>query len=190
MERAPLLFVISAPSGSGKTTLCDRLVAQVPDLVQTVSMTTRAPRQGERNGADYIFVSAEEFEKLRAQDAFVEYAPVFGHLYGTPLNQIEDIFSRGKDALLNIDVQGARQIKRRFPKSVLIFVKPPSTKELERRLRGRSTETDSEIAKRLAIAAAEMERAVDYDYVVVNDTLEAALEELGAVIAAERCKTL
>ena len=190
MEREPLLFVLSAPSGSGKTTLCDRLVQRVPDLVQTVSMTTRAPREGEIDGVDYIFVTAEKFDQLRAQKAFIESATVFDYSYGTAAKQIKDIFAAGKDALLSIDVQGAQQVKERFPKSVLIFVKPPSSEELARRLKGRSTETENEIAKRLEVAATEMAHAAQYDYIVINDTIEAATEELVVIVSSKRCKTL
>ncbi|MEW6593534.1 MAG: guanylate kinase [Thermodesulfobacteriota bacterium] len=183
------LFVISAPSGAGKTTLLKRIMAEVPGLAFSVSHTTRPPRPGERNGVDYHFVSREEFLAMREQGAFLEWAEVHTNLYGTSRQAVADKLATGVDVFLDIDVQGARQIKEaRDLGAVFLFVAPPSWQELEKRLRGRGTEAADTMQIRLDNARKEMAEAHWYDYLIVNDDLAAATEMLKAVILAERCR--
>ena len=183
------LLVISAPSGAGKTTLLKRIMAEVPNLGFSVSHTTRPPRPGEQNGVDYHFVSREEFLAMRAAGAFLESAEVHTNLYGTSKQAVAEKIASGVDVFLDIDVQGARQIKAAGdPAAVFLFVAPPSWPELEKRLRGRGTESAETVQVRLANARKEMTEAHWYDYLVVNDDLAAATEMLKAVILAERCR--
>ena len=184
-----LLIVISAPSGTGKTTLTHMLLKEFPDMEFSVSYTTRKPRPGEVNGKDYFFVDRETFEKMVEEGDFLEWAEVYGNLYGTSKSQVLKALNEGKDILLDIDTQGALQVKKNFPEAVLIFILPPSFKELERRLRSRGTDDEETIEKRLRIARKEVERAPLYDYIVVNDVLENAYEKLRSIVIAEKCKT-
>ncbi len=184
--RRGIPFVISAPSGTGKTTVCRALVARDPGLVSSVSHTTRPPRSGERDGVDYHFVSAPEFQRLVAADAFLEHARYSGNLYGTSWRAIDAPLERGIDVLLEIETQGARQVRERRADACLIFLLPPSLVELERRLRGRGTDGDDEIARRLAVARSEFSAAPLFDAFVVNDVLERAVEEVQGVVAAAR----
>ncbi len=179
------LIVISGPSGSGKSTLWKRLV-QLPGVAFSVSATTRPPRPGEVNGRDYRFVSDEDFDRLVREDAFLEWAEVHGRRYGTLLEDVRHALEAGKDLVLEIDVQGAEQVRRHreFP-SVSIFVMPPSLEELERRLRGRRSETEEQIQRRLSIAAGEMQRAGEYDHKVVNDDLERMVAEVCTILGYE-----
>jgi len=183
-----LLLVLSAPSGAGKTTLARRFQAREPDARFSVSATTRAPRGRERDGVDYHFVTRERFAALVAEGALAEWAEVHGNRYGTLRATVEAALRAGQVALFDIDVQGGAQIRDAWPsRTVTVFVLPPSMEELERRLRGRSTDADAEIARRLVTARAEMARGLaGYDYVIVNDRLEAALEQLVAVVTHER----
>jgi len=179
-------FVISAPSGTGKTTVCRALVARDPGLVLSVSHTTRLPRPGERDGVDYHFVSEPEFERLVAADAFLEHARYSAHLYGTSWQAIDAPLARGIDVLLEIETQGARQVRERRADACLIFLLPPSLAELERRLRGRGTDGDEEIARRLAVARSEFAAAPLFDAFVVNDAIERAVEAVQGVVTAAR----
>jgi guanylate kinase len=184
-----LLIVISAPSGTGKTTLCHKLLEEFPNVEFSVSYTTRKPRPGEVNGKDYWFVSREEFMKMVEEGDFLEWAEVYGNLYGTSKSQVLKALNQGKDVLLDIDTQGALQVKRNFPDAVLIFILPPSLKELERRLRKRGTDDEETIERRLRVAREEIKRARYYDYLIVNDELEVAYSRLKSIISAEKSKT-
>ena len=188
MKKQGTLFIISAPSGSGKTTLCARLVESVDSLYRSISMTTRPPRPGERDGMDYIFIEKPEFIKRMKKKEFLEWAKVFGEHYGTPKKHIMHMLKRGSDVLLSIDVQGAMKIKRLKLDAVYIFILPPSLAMLKERLINRSTDSKEAICERLNIAKEEMSRSQKYDYVVVNNRLELALDNLRAIIIAERCR--
>jgi len=176
------LFVISAPSGAGKTSLVRALLAQRPNLVVSVSHTTRKPRAHELEGRDYHFVSAQQFHGLVGDSAFLEHARVFDNFYGTGAEQVRDKLAAGKDVLLEIDWQGARQVRRAMPDCVSIFILPPSRATLEQRLRERATDSPETIARRLADAAADMSHYGEFDYVVVNDQFEHAAMQLGSIL--------
>src|SRR5580765_5787377 len=182
------LFVVSAPSGTGKTTLVERLVQTVPNLMLSRSFTSRAPRAGEHDGVDYNFISRERFETMKDGGEFLEYADVFGNYYGTSATATEGALAGGRDLVLVIDVQGARQVRARASAAVGIFVLPPSFEVLENRLRRRSKDSDEQIRRRLAVARSEVDAVADYDYVVVNDELEAAVQRLKSVVEAERAR--
>lgn len=184
-----LLFVVSAPSGGGKTSLCERAAASVPDLVHSVSYTTRALRPDEQNGTDYHFVDVATFRRMIAAGEFAEWAEVHGHLYGTSRPLLEGTLAAGKDVVLDIDTQGAAQIRRAYPESVSVFVVPPTWEQLEARLRDRGTEGEEEIGRRMRRAREEVREYPAYGYVIVNDRFEKALQELVAVITAERCRS-
>ena len=198
-----ILFIISAPSGSGKSTLTNRLRSIVPRLDFSVSYTTRAPRGSEQPGRDYYFVDRHEFERMIARDEFLEHADVFGNYYGTARRFLRDAFERGNDLLLDIDVQGAEQVKRKIPEAVSIFVLPPSREELERRLRSRSeaereiqqqlfgrtiSDADNEaiIQRRLQTASRDIENVCEYDYILVNDRVDPAIDTLKSIVKARR----
>lgn len=184
------LFILSAPSGAGKTTLLKRVMAGLGNLAFSVSHTTRSPRPGEEDGVDYHFVSPLEFAGMRGQGLFLEWAEVHGNFYGTSRPAVMDQLGRGVDVVLDIDVQGASIIARdEALAAVSIFVAPPSLEELERRLRGRGTESDETIAVRLGNAAREMAAASQYQYLVINDVLEEAVVTLKAVLIAERSRS-
>lgn len=187
-KRVGNVFVISAPSGGGKTTLAGQILNAMPDVERSVSMTTRPPREGERDGRDYFFVSQKAFEAVRRKNGFLEHATVFGQSYGTPRAFVESRRRQGKDVLLLIDVQGARQVKENLKSAIRVFVLPPSLEELRRRLENRSTDAPEEISRRLRIARSEMREASQYDYVVLNLDLAKAVDELRAIILAERLK--
>ena len=188
MRQRGLLFVVSAPSGTGKTTVVERLVRICPGLVQSRSYTSRDARAGEADGVDYNFVSRATFEAMAARDDFLEWAEVFGHLYGTGWHETETRLHAGTDLVLVIDVQGARQVRQRVADSVGIFVLPPSRDAVERRLRGRSRDGEEELARRLATASSEVAAASEYDYVVVNDDLETCVAQIAAIVSAERAR--
>lgn len=183
-----LLFIVSAPSGTGKTTLVERLVREVPGLRMSRSYTSRAARAGEQDGVDYNFVSRARFDAMVAEGAFLEWANVFGNGYGTSAADTEALLSSGLDVVLVIDVQGARQVRTRGIETVGVFVLPPSAAVLERRLRGRSKDSEGEIRKRLAVARDEVNDVTQYEYVVVNDEIEPAVRRLVAIILAERSR--
>lgn len=183
-----MLLVVSSPSGAGKTTLCHRLMAEFPGLRLSVSCTTRAPRATEVDGRDYRFVSQEQFEEMIGRDAFVEWAEVHGNRYGTPRDEVERSVGAGADVLFDIDWQGARALKEQYPSDVsLVLVVPPSMIELGNRLRRRGTDSEEVVQRRLAEANNEVARYAEYQYIVVNDDLEAAYAELRAIYLAQRC---
>jgi guanylate kinase len=183
-SRRGSIIIISAPSGSGKSTLVKGVRASVPHLVFSVSHTTRPRREGEKNGREYFFVTPERFKRMIAARAFAEWAEVFGNLYGTTWKQIRAAQAAGQDVLLDIDVQGHQQVRRRLREAVSVFVLPPSNRELERRLRRRHSDTPEEITRRLKAARKEMLRWREYDYLVVNDHLEHATQALTWVVKA------
>ena len=182
------LFVVSAPSGTGKTTVAERLVARLPDLVLSRSYTSRAARVGEQDGVDYHFIARDRFEAMIAAGEFLEWADVFGNLYGTCGPETERLLSSGRDVVLVIDVQGAQQVRECGLAFVSIFVLPPSFTELEQRLRGRSKDSDAAIRRRLEVASSEVSGYHDYDYVIVNDDLDVAVDALRAIVVAERAR--
>lgn len=183
-----LLFVVSAPSGTGKTTVVERLVQVVPDLGLSRSYTSRAMRTGEKDGVDYNFITREQFEAMIAADAFLEWADVFGNLYGTGKAETERELAAGRDLVLVIDVQGARQVRSHGANAIGIFVLPPSFEALERRLRGRSKDSEEAIRKRLATARREIRAVAEYEYVIVNDELDACVDRLRSIVLAERAR--
>lgn len=186
MDKKGKLLVISGPSGTGKGTICKQLFDRLENIVFSVSMTTRSPREGEVNGVNYHFVNKESFEEMISQGGFLEYAQVFDNYYGTPRQLVMEKLNAGIDVILEIDVQGAMQVKRVFPEALLIFVLPPSLEELRRRIVGRGTETEESLNKRLGKAIDEIEYAVRYDYAIINDVLEEAVEGIIKIIEAER----
>jgi guanylate kinase len=187
-RRRGLLFVVSAPSGTGKTTVVERLVQVLPDLSLSRSYTSRKMRAGEADGVDYNFITRIRFEEMIAADDFLEWAEVFGNLYGTCAADAERDLSAGRDLVLVIDVQGARQVRTRCAGTVGMFVMPPSFEVLEQRLRGRSADPEDAIQQRLQTARAEVAAYTEYDYVVVNDELEACVDRLRAIVLAERAR--
>jgi guanylate kinase len=184
--RRGLLFIVSAPSGTGKTTLVERLVQIVPNLRMSRSYTSRTARAGEQDGVDYNFISRDRFEAMAGDNDFLEWADVFGNYYGTCAADTERSLAAGQDVVLVIDVQGARQVRSRGIETIGIFVLPPSAAILERRLRGRSKDTEEQIHRRLDVARREVDEFEQYEYVVVNDELEAAVDRLRAIVLAER----
>jgi guanylate kinase len=182
----PLVYIISAPSGSGKSTLVNELLKKVSDLEFSISYTTRAPRGSEINGRQYFFVSRPEFEKMIAEDAFLEYAEVFGNYYGTARCFLLKAEQNGRDLLLDIDVQGAKQIQDKVPDATSIFILPPDRKILEERLRKRSEDSDEVIERRLDKATSEIENYHRYNYILINDQLEDSIKLLRAVVRGER----
>lgn len=187
-----ILYIISAPSGSGKSTLVNEMRKFVPNLEFSVSFTTRLPRGSEQNGREYYFITRPEFEEMMERGEFLEYAKVFDNYYGTAKSVLEQAFRRGNDVLLDIDVQGERQVKQKMPDAVSIFVLPPSRGELESRLRKRSisenVRSEDTILQRLDRARKEIERYPNYDYILVNDRLEQSVDQLHAIILGERHK--
>jgi guanylate kinase len=182
------VFIISAPSGSGKSTLVKGVREIVPGLKFSISYTTRAPRGSERDGCEYFFVSRSRFEEMIANDEFLEHADVFGNYYGTARRFLSDAEQSQQDLLLDIDVQGAAQIKRKIPQAISIFVLPPDRKTLEARLRDRGQDAEQVIERRLATATREIENYDKYDYILVNDRLPDSIEELKSILLAERLK--
>lgn len=188
MSDRGLLIVLSGPSGAGKGTICSRLRAEMPNLTYSVSMTTRQPRVGEVEGVNYFFRDKEEFEELLKEDAFLEYAKVYDNYYGTPKKHVMDLLDQGKSVLLEIDIQGAMQVKERYCDAIFIYIVPPSLTELSARLRGRATDSEEVIDKRLSLACSELALAHRYDYIVVNDDLDEATEKTASILRAESCK--
>ena len=183
-----LILVLSAPAGAGKTTLCKRLLQTSPTFISSVSFTTRSPRKQEIEGVDYYFVSREDFEKLIKKNAFVEWAEVHGHLYGTSKKFLEENIKAGKDVILEVDVKGGTKIKEKYPQAILIFILPPSWQELEKRLHKRATEDEKSIKERLSTAKQEIKYLPYYDYFLVNDDINATTKRLLLIIEAERYK--
>lgn len=178
------LFVLSGPSGAGKGTLVSRLLDAIPDAWVSVSATTRQPRPGERDGVSYYFMDQSRFDELVSQGGFLEWATVHGNSYGTLKSSVQEHMETGSQVILEIDVQGALQVRKAMPEAHLIFIEPPSIEELERRLRGRGTETEEVICKRMETAMVELDRKMEYDVQVVNDDLNRATDELVAYIAS------
>ncbi len=189
-SKVSAVFIISAPSGSGKSTLVSRLFANVPGLTFSVSYTTRLPRGSECDGKDYHFTTREDFEARVKRGEFLEYADVFGNYYGTHSGVLERARGEGKDLVLDIDVQGAGQLKRKLPEAVTIFVLAPSRQVLEQRLRARGEDREAVIDRRLADAAREIRNYENYDYVIINDSLERSAETLSAIVYAERVRRI
>lgn len=187
-SRRGQLFIVSAPSGTGKTTLVERLVTHVSGLKVSRSYTSRKARDGEQDGVDYHFVSRGQFEAMIGAGAFLEHAEVFGNFYGTSAADTERVLASGEDLVLVIDVQGARQVRGRGLPTVSVFVLPPSAAVLGSRLRGRSKDTEEQIARRLEVSAREVSEFATYDYVVINDEVEAAVDRLRAIVLAERSR--
>ena len=182
-------FIVSAPSGAGKTTLCRMAVDFFPDLRHSISYTTRSPREGERNGVDYRFVDEAGFRSMARRGEFIEYAEVHGRLYGTSRRDLEEMLSKGLNVILDIDVQGAERIREKLPEGVYIFIVPPSIEACEERLKKRKKDSPGEIKKRLDIALEEIKKAPNYEYIIINDDLDRAFEELKSVIIAERIRS-
>jgi guanylate kinase len=186
--RKGLLFVVSAPSGGGKTSLVANVLDTLPNLKRSISCTTRPPRPGEKDRVDYIFVEQSEFDRLREENRLLEWAEVYGNLYGTPKDPIEENRAKGVDTILAIEIQGARSVRREFEEAITIFVQPPSIDALEQRLRERASDSEEVIQQRLDLARSEVEWLYEYDYAIVNDDLERASGDLRAIITAERCR--
>ena len=183
-----LLIVVSGPSGTGKGTVCSELLTQAQDLAYSISATTRQPRAGEVDGKNYYFMDKADFEKKIAEGGFLEYANVYGNYYGTPLAKIEERLNEGEDILLEIDTQGALDVMKKCPNGLFIFLVPPSIAELERRIRGRGSETEESLKKRMGSARKEIEDGKKYGYVVVNDTVKHAVNRILAIRTAEHCR--
>ncbi len=183
-----LVYIISAPSGSGKSTLVNEVRKLIPNLDFSISYTTRSPRGSEQNGREYFFVSVTEFEEMIRRDEFLEYAKVFGNYYGTAQRFLREAHQHGRDLVLDIDVQGASQTKKKIREAVSIFILPPDKKTLEWRLKNRSLDTQEEIQRRLLVATKEIENYQNYDYILVNDRLEQSIDELQAIVLSERLR--
>lgn len=185
-----VLLVLSGPSGTGKGTVCKAVRDYMGDAIAySISATTRKPRNGEVHGREYFFFSKEEFEMLRDQNGFLEWAQVYDNYYGTPRAFVEEVLASGRDCILEIDTQGALQVRKATDEAVLVFIAPPSLEELRSRLTGRGTEAPEEVEKRLSCAANELSYSNQYDYIIVNDEVEKAAEKMRSILIAERCRT-
>lgn len=180
------IFVISAPSGTGKTSVIRRLLEGAPGLSLAVSCTTRRPRHGEKDGVDYTFMEKDEFGRMAKRREFMEWAEVHGHLYGTPAADVDRRLSGGDDVLLDVDVQGAKKVKEKFPGAVTMFLLPPSFDELEKRLKGRGTDSSDDIERRIKDAREEYSRRHEYDYQIINENLDEAVEEIREIVEYHR----
>lgn len=188
MNRKGVLFVISGPSGVGKGTIREALIARMSDIIISISATTRIARTGEIDGEDYYFISKEKFHELIVQNEFLEWANVYSNMYGTPRKFVQQKLEQGYDVLLEIDIQGAMQVKKSMPEGVFVFIAPPNVEELAYRLISRGTDSKSSIEERLQACQQEMSYINEYDYVVVNDDINEAVRKTEAIIIAERCK--
>lgn len=183
-----ILLVVSGPSGAGKGTICDALRKKYPKLNYSISMTTREPRKGEKEGVSYFFRTNEQFEQLIREDAFLEYAKVYDHYYGTPKKYALDKIDNGESVLLEIDIQGAMQVKEKYPEGVFVYIVPPSLDILSQRIHNRGTDTEEVIQRRLSQITEELKLAHKYDYIIVNDVLEDAVRKASSILEAENCK--
>ena len=188
LNRKGLLLVVSGPSGAGKGTICKALLNKNDQIKLSVSATTRKPRNGEVHGVNYFFIEKEEFTKMIENCEFLEYAQIYDNFYGTPKAAIIECLEKGQDVILEIEMQGARQIKEVYPEGVFIFVLPPSLEELKSRIVGRGTETQEEIEKRFSCAFEEINQIVNYDYFIVNEDIEKSVSDVEAIICAEKNK--
>lgn len=182
-----ILFVLSGPSGAGKGTVCKALMGRLSDMCVSISVTTRSPRVGEQHGVNYFFRTREQFQEMIASRELLEWAEVYGNFYGTPRAFVEERLNAGMDVILEIDIQGAMQVKETYPQGVFIFLIPPSATELEARILGRGTETEDSFQQRFTAAREELEKMRAYHYVVVNDVVVAACERIESIITAEHC---
>ena len=188
VKRKGLLLVVSGPSGAGKGTICKSILEQNDHIKLSVSATTRKPRTGEVHGVNYFFIDKEEFKKMIEQGEFLEYAQIYDNFYGTPKAAIMETLEKGQDVILEIEMQGARQVKEVYPEGIFVFVLPPSLKELKNRIVGRGTETAEEIEKRFSCAFEEIKQIDDYDYFIVNQDVEKSVKELESIISSEKNK--
>ena len=188
LDRKGLLLVVSGPSGAGKGTICKALLNKNDEIKLSVSATTRKPRNGEVHGVNYFFIEKEEFTKMIENGEFLEYAQIYDNFYGTPKSAIIECLEKGQDVILEIEMQGAKQIKEVYPEGVFIFVLPPSLEELKSRIVGRGTETQEEIEKRFSCAFEEINQIVNYDYFIVNEDIEKSVNDVEAIIASEKNK--
>ncbi len=182
------LYIVSGPSGSGKTTLCQKLLQEMPDLRFSVSFTTRSPRNNETEGVDYFFVSREQFRDMRERQAFLECAEVYGNWYGTSAEEVQKVLDGGLDVLLDIDTQGARQVRERVPEVISILIFPPSFEVLRSRLESRRQDSAEAILRRLQVARSELQCFPSYDFIIVNDEIRRAQEDLAAIVRGCRCR--
>ncbi|SHF31618.1 MULTISPECIES: guanylate kinase [Caloramator] len=188
MKNKGLLIVISGPSGAGKGTICRALLEKHPEIKLSVSCTTRSPRQNEVEGINYYFISKDKFKQMIDKDEFLEYAEVYDNYYGTPRENVERILNEGNDIILEIDIQGALKVKEKYPEGVFVFIMPPSMEELKNRIKKRGSETEESLLKRFKSAFQEINYVANYNYVIVNDVVEDAVERLEAIIIAEKCR--
>ncbi len=190
MNKKGLLIVVSGPSGAGKGTICKEVLSRRDDIFVSTSATTREPRKGEVEGVNYFFITREDFEKKIEEEAFIEYAEVYTNLYGTPKDTVLEKLNKGENILLEIDIQGALQVKKRYPEGVFIFILPPSMKELKNRIIGRGSETPESLERRFSSAYEEIEFVNQYDYYIINDQVKKAADLMESIIDAERCKVI
>ena len=188
VKRKGLLLVVSGPSGAGKGTICKSILEQNDHIKLSISATTRKPRTGEVHGVNYFFIEKEEFKTMIEQGEFLEYAQIYDNFYGTPKSAIMETLEKGQDVILEIEMQGARQVKEVYPEGIFVFVLPPSLKELKNRIVGRGTETAEEIEKRFSCAFEEIKQIDDYDYFIVNQDVEKSVKELESIISSEKNK--
>lgn len=183
-----LLIIVSGPSGAGKGTICKELIDRDGSILVSVSATTRQPRNGEVDGVSYHFLTRERFKQMILEDGFLEHACVYDNYYGTPKDFVVEQITQGKNVLLEIDIQGALQVKKKYPEGIFVFILPPSMKTLKSRIEGRGSETPESLNKRLSCAYSEIELIKNYDYFIVNDTVDHATDVLQAIITAEKCR--
>lgn len=183
-----LLIVISGPSGAGKGTLCRVLLKKNRELKLSVSCTTRSPRAGEKEGTSYFFIEKDKFNEMIEKDEFLEYAEVYGNYYGTPMSYVNKTLEEGNDVILEIDIQGALKVKNKYPDGVFIFIMPPTMEELKNRIKRRGSETEESLLRRFKSAFEELNYISSYNYVVVNDEIDTAVNKLESIILAERCR--